>query len=80
MKPLPKNLQDIVNQEYPTFNDNEFLRHRKLFDANMAERAVSCVIVRAYGHTSSVNHSVGSSLPRPAARAFSINMAPTAVN
>ena len=47
MNKLPKHLQDIAEQEYPTFSDDEFLRRRKLFDANMAERGVSCVIVCA---------------------------------
>jgi len=46
MKALPKHLKDIVEQEYPNFSDDEFIRRRKLFDAAMVERGVSCVIVR----------------------------------
>lgn len=47
MKPLAKHLQDIIEQEYPTFSDDEFMRRRKLFDACMAERGVTCTVVCA---------------------------------
>ena len=43
---LPAHLQDIINQEYPTFSNSEFIRRRKAFEESMIARDVSCVIVR----------------------------------
>jgi Xaa-Pro dipeptidase len=43
---LPDRLSAILNQEYPTFSEQEFARRRKAFEAAMERRGVRHVIIR----------------------------------
>ena len=46
MNSLPERCSKKLNQEYPTFSDAEFARHRKAFEAAMEHRGVRHVIIR----------------------------------
>jgi Xaa-Pro dipeptidase len=48
MQNFPDHLKNIIEKEYPTFSDAEFLRRRAAFETQMAERGVAHALIRGF--------------------------------
>jgi Xaa-Pro aminopeptidase len=48
MQNFPDHLKTIIDKEYPTFSDAEFLRRRAAFEKQMADRGVTHALIRGF--------------------------------